>query len=115
MEDEDYFNGEGDYQFDCYRIMRQETNRDWTGYYPKTNVVWLHYLAMKLLTKLPKTKSAGRKEFTEFVERILKYATCDELMRNDAYFGDVLSIQVEPRRASSSTEDITEGVNRLQL
>ncbi|TPX35082.1 hypothetical protein SmJEL517_g02506 [Synchytrium microbalum] len=91
LDDEDYFNGEGDYQFDCYRIMREETGRDWEGYHPKTNVTWLHYLGLKLLTKLPKTKSAGRKEFTSFVDRILTYNTCGEMIK-DIFFADTVTV-----------------------
>ncbi|TPX45489.1 hypothetical protein SeMB42_g03979 [Synchytrium endobioticum] len=88
LDDEDYFNGEGDYQFDCYRIMRQETNRDWAGYYPRTNV-----------------------EFTDFVDRILKYRTCDEMMRKDAYLRDTLTIKVD----RSVDDTLAEAVNNARI
>jgi serine/threonine-protein kinase haspin len=43
----------GDYQFDIYRQMRgivtDENGADWEVYKPATNVLWLHYLASKLL------------------------------------------------------------------
>jgi len=43
----------GDYQFDIYRQMRaivsDENGADWSEYRPATNVLWLHYLADKLL------------------------------------------------------------------
>ncbi|KAH8094843.1 hypothetical protein BXZ70DRAFT_339376 [Cristinia sonorae] len=43
------FEGEGDYQFDVYRMMKV-CNRDlWEAYHPLTNVMWLHYLLTKLL------------------------------------------------------------------
>ncbi len=38
MCDESFYIGEGDYQFDIYRKMREIIRDDWTGYYPKTNV-----------------------------------------------------------------------------
>lgn len=38
LEDEGFFAGEGDYQFDIYRMMREETNEDWKGFHPKTNI-----------------------------------------------------------------------------
>ena len=78
LSDEAYFNGEGDYQFDIYRMMRDEIKEDWKSYQPKTNVMvswpyhyfigmsnsrnlqgfylnlillkqWLHYLTEKLI------------------------------------------------------------------
>ncbi|CAE6423293.1 unnamed protein product, partial [Rhizoctonia solani] len=50
------FEGEGDYQFDVYRMMQahclgaepEETAR-WEDFRPLTNVMWLHYLARQLL------------------------------------------------------------------
>jgi len=58
-DDPDIFNGVGeeagkggDYQFDCYRLMQEETGNEWKSHAPKTNVIWLHYLAKKLLGKL---------------------------------------------------------------
>ena len=63
FEDETLFEGkrnfsrdmidEGDYQFDIYRQMRtivsDENGANWSEYRPATNVLWLHYLANKLL------------------------------------------------------------------
>ncbi|CAG8606699.1 70_t:CDS:2 [Cetraspora pellucida] len=61
ISDEGYFTGQGDYQFDIYRMMREETKGDWRSFCPKTNVFWLHYLADKLLTskKLSKPRKAN--------------------------------------------------------
>ncbi|KAJ8339792.1 hypothetical protein SKAU_G00344250 [Synaphobranchus kaupii] len=47
--DEELFMGQGDYQFDIYRQMRQENNNSWSEFNPRTNVLWIHYLADKLL------------------------------------------------------------------
>ncbi|KAJ3544689.1 hypothetical protein NMY22_g2690 [Coprinellus aureogranulatus] len=47
--DEEIFTGEGDYQFDVYRMMRELIGGEWEDYHPMTNVMWLHYLASKLL------------------------------------------------------------------
>ncbi|KAG7820163.1 hypothetical protein KL919_001650 [Ogataea angusta] len=50
-----FFKGKGDYQFDVYRMMRQqlagqdEANIDWSVYSPSTNLLWLHYVVDKLL------------------------------------------------------------------
>ncbi|KAJ3368582.1 hypothetical protein GGF31_006264 [Allomyces arbusculus] len=43
-----------DEQFAVYRRMREVVERGgkgWNGYYPQTNVLWLQYLARKLVTK----------------------------------------------------------------
>ncbi|GJN91813.1 hypothetical protein Rhopal_004836-T1 [Rhodotorula paludigena] len=52
FEDEELFEGEGDYQFDVYRLMRalvQREGGEWEGEHRRTNVLWLHYLVLKLL------------------------------------------------------------------
>jgi len=43
------FEGEGDYQYDIYRMMRNYNEDEWGCYRPMTNLMWLHYLAVKLL------------------------------------------------------------------
>ncbi|KAJ3556717.1 hypothetical protein NM688_g1869 [Phlebia brevispora] len=47
--DDEVFEGEGDYQFDVYRMMKRHISNSWEAYHPLTNVMWLHYLAVKLL------------------------------------------------------------------
>ena len=78
LEDETIFAGEGDYQYECYRIMKKLVKDNWNSYCPITNVVvslsplhcfqfnnrgltntgtirgnvsiqWLHYLTHKLI------------------------------------------------------------------
>ncbi|THH13630.1 hypothetical protein EW146_g6606 [Bondarzewia mesenterica] len=64
--DEEIFEGEGrtlcEYQFDVYRYMRNNNGNDWETYHPLTNVMWLHYLTMKLRnSKRLRTPPAPRK------------------------------------------------------
>ncbi|KAH9482546.1 Serine/threonine-protein kinase haspin-like protein hrk1 [Psilocybe cubensis] len=47
--DDEVFLGEGDYQFDVYRMMKELTGGSWNKYHPVTNVLWLHYLLNKLI------------------------------------------------------------------
>ncbi|ORY72718.1 hypothetical protein BCR35DRAFT_160117 [Leucosporidium creatinivorum] len=55
FEDDCVFEGEGDHQFDVYRAMRRHVEENsemeggWEGFHPLTNVMWLHYLSLKLL------------------------------------------------------------------
>ncbi|KAJ3213198.1 Serine/threonine-protein kinase haspin [Dinochytrium kinnereticum] len=99
MSDESYYTGEGDYQklvlpssenniqF-SYRMMRNETKGDWPGFYPKTNVMWMHYLIDKLLTQkvLPyigASARAVRRSLTELKDRILGYGSAVELVERE--------------------------------
>ncbi|KAF5322887.1 hypothetical protein D9619_000622 [Psilocybe cf. subviscida] len=60
--DEEVFMGEGDYQFDIYRIMKNLTGAAWQSFHPVTNVLWLHYLLQKLIhSKGIKPPAAARK------------------------------------------------------
>ncbi|KAK7676876.1 hypothetical protein QCA50_020132 [Cerrena zonata] len=60
--DEEIFEGEGDVQFEVYRMMRMHNGDDWKSYKPLTNVMWLHYLTLKLLkSKKLRAPSVSRK------------------------------------------------------
>ncbi|KZT35541.1 hypothetical protein SISSUDRAFT_1064401 [Sistotremastrum suecicum HHB10207 ss-3] len=47
--DEAIFEGEGEYQYDIYRMMKVHLKSDWGSYNPLTNIMWMHYLCDKLL------------------------------------------------------------------
>ncbi|KAF9263705.1 hypothetical protein L218DRAFT_822201, partial [Marasmius fiardii PR-910] len=47
--DDEVFMGQGDYQFDVYRLMKEQHRNHWEAFNPLTNVMWLHYLLVKLL------------------------------------------------------------------
>ncbi|SPO21432.1 related to ALK1 - protein kinase [Ustilago trichophora] len=49
FDDETLFEGSGDPQFDVYREMRTLTKGDWQSFNPATNLLWLRYLAHKLI------------------------------------------------------------------
>ncbi|KAI0677342.1 hypothetical protein C8Q78DRAFT_1159668 [Trametes maxima] len=60
--DEEVFEGRGEYQFDVYRMMRIHNGNAWDDFRPLTNVMWLHYLARKLLqSKRLRAPAASRK------------------------------------------------------
>lgn len=54
------FKGTGSYQYDVYRIMKDENGGDWEAYNPHTNVLWLGFVLKKLLYKLPTTKQVHK-------------------------------------------------------
>ncbi len=49
FDDETLFEGSGDTQFDVYREMRLATLGQWHTHCPATNMLWLRYLAHKLV------------------------------------------------------------------
>ncbi|XP_069553603.1 uncharacterized protein haspin [Brachyistius frenatus] len=89
--DEELFMGQGDYQFDIYRLMRQENGNNWSDYHPHTNVLWLHYLCSKLLSmKYRGTGGRGtkdiREELTCFYDNVLQYSSATEALQNCPMF-----------------------------
>ncbi|XP_029285953.1 uncharacterized protein haspin [Cottoperca gobio] len=89
--DEELFMGQGDYQFDIYRLMRQENGNNWSNYHPHSNVLWLHYLCSKLLSM--KYRSSGgrgakgiREELTCFYDNVLQYSSATEALQNCSMF-----------------------------
>ncbi|XP_032387121.1 uncharacterized protein haspin [Etheostoma spectabile] len=90
-EDEELFMGQGDYQFEIYRQMRQENGNNWCNYHPHTNVLWLHYLCSKLLSM--KYRGSGgrgvkgmREELTRFHGNVLQYSSATEALQNCPMF-----------------------------
>ncbi|XP_041640124.1 uncharacterized protein haspin isoform X2 [Cheilinus undulatus] len=89
--DEELFMGQGDYQFDIYRLMRQENGNDWSTYHPHTNVLWLHYLCSKLLSMKYRVSGGRgakvvREELNRFYDNILQYSSATEALQNCPMF-----------------------------
>ncbi|KAK8779544.1 hypothetical protein V5799_019115 [Amblyomma americanum] len=56
--DDELFRGSGSYQYDIYLTMQEHNGNNWETYEPVTNVMWLHYLLVKMITKCaPRSKS----------------------------------------------------------
>ncbi|XP_069460811.1 serine/threonine-protein kinase haspin isoform X2 [Ambystoma mexicanum] len=91
--DEELFQGEGDYQFDMYRLMKEENGNTWSGYHPHSNVLWLHYVADKLIKEMqykrkpttPALKST-RKKLLDFYKEVLKYRSAREVLHHSSLF-----------------------------
>nr|XP_020514192.1 serine/threonine-protein kinase haspin [Labrus bergylta] len=89
--DEELFMGQGDYQFDIYRLMRQDNGNNWSTYHPHTNVLWLHYLCSKLLSM--KYRGSGgrgakdtREELNRFHDNVLQYGSATEALQTCSMF-----------------------------
>ncbi|PCH40873.1 hypothetical protein WOLCODRAFT_137049 [Wolfiporia cocos MD-104 SS10] len=79
--DEEIFEGEGDYQFDVYRMMRSHNGDSWEEYRPLTNVMWLHYLSLKLLhSKRLRPPPAARGKSTAARDPLFAERECYECL-----------------------------------
>nr|XP_006816738.1 PREDICTED: serine/threonine-protein kinase haspin-like [Saccoglossus kowalevskii] len=86
-EDETLFQGQGDYQFEVYRLMKQYNKNDWEKSCLMTNVLWLHYLVDKLVNRdrrkfTRKQDKMIHKEFLSFYNEALKYHSAEEIFLN---------------------------------
>ncbi|XP_077380736.1 uncharacterized protein haspin isoform X2 [Festucalex cinctus] len=86
--DEELFLGQGDYQFDIYRLMREENGNKWSDYHPHSNVLWLHYLCSKLLSMTYRGKGSkyARKELSRFHDDILRHKSASEALQSCPMF-----------------------------
>ncbi|XP_030207066.1 flocculation protein FLO11 [Gadus morhua] len=89
--EEELFTGQGDYQFDIYRLMRQANGNNWNAYRPHSNVMWLHYLSGKLQSM--KYRGNGgrgniqmRKMLTHFHDNVLQYTSATDALRSCPLF-----------------------------
>eukprot|EP00736_Rhodelphis_marinus_P003310 Rmarinus@m.765 len=92
--DESFFAGQGDYQFDIYRMMQQQCGGRWHRSCPKTNIFWLHYLINKLSTAKellqllythPDSQQI-RRELTALKRRVPLYESATDLVTKDELF-----------------------------
>ncbi|XP_058019987.1 serine/threonine-protein kinase haspin [Ahaetulla prasina] len=91
--DEEVFQGRGDYQFDIYRQMREENANNWADYFPHSNILWLHYLADKLLKEVSYKKKATssslkqvQKQLRLFSAKVLNFKSATELLNLGTFF-----------------------------
>ncbi|KAL3864421.1 hypothetical protein ACJMK2_006105 [Sinanodonta woodiana] len=83
--DETLFEGKGDYQFEVYRLMKQENGNNWELFNPHTNVLWIHYLADKMVyaKRYAQNRREDReviREFRQFVKEVTEYQSALELV-----------------------------------
>ncbi|XP_027662123.2 serine/threonine-protein kinase haspin [Falco cherrug] len=91
--DEALFQGTGDYQFDIYRQMKAENSGCWTDYHPHSNVLWLHYLSVKLLNDMRYKKKEStpamrkiKQQLVKFHKEVLTFASASEVLQNSSLF-----------------------------
>ncbi|KAG3270160.1 serine/threonine-protein kinase haspin [Ictidomys tridecemlineatus] len=91
--DEELFTGEGDYQYEIYRLMRKENNNCWGEYHPYNNVLWLHYLTDKILNEMTfKTKcnttamKQMKRKIQHFHRTVLNFTSATDLLCQHSLF-----------------------------
>ncbi|XP_036054114.1 serine/threonine-protein kinase haspin [Onychomys torridus] len=91
--EEELFTGEGDYQFEIYRLMRKENRNCWGEYHPYNNVLWLHYLTDKILNRMSfKTKCHTtamkqiKKDLQHFYRTVLSFSSATDLLCQHSLF-----------------------------
>ncbi|XP_048418376.1 uncharacterized protein haspin isoform X2 [Stegostoma tigrinum] len=89
--EESFFCGQGDYQFEIYRKMKEENLNNWAEYNPHTNVLWLHYLADKMLSIQYKKRNTKvhrilKETFKEFTQECLEYQCAVDVLTSAQLF-----------------------------
>nr|XP_058961650.1 uncharacterized protein LOC131788578 [Pocillopora verrucosa] len=81
-EDESLFTGRGDYQFDVYRLMKKANKNDWEPFEPHSNVLWLHYLADKMLKKkkYPRKDKETETQLKMFLRQARKCSSATDIV-----------------------------------
>ncbi|KAG9017965.1 hypothetical protein FRB90_012851 [Tulasnella sp. 427] len=109
--DSEIFDGKGDYQFDIYRMMKKHIGDDWAEFRPLTNVMWLHYLAVKLLKhkdlRRPaavRGSSARTKPTPARLEREEERVYYETLVEIEAYLGKAIRSPVKQTKKTPTPE-----------
>ncbi|XP_043830633.1 serine/threonine-protein kinase haspin [Dromiciops gliroides] len=92
-QEQELFRGWGDYQFEVYRLMKKRSRGDWAHFQPYSNVLWLHYLADKVLREMAFKKKATtapmrqvRRQIRAFYESALGFNSATELLQSHSLF-----------------------------
>ncbi|XP_020820339.1 serine/threonine-protein kinase haspin [Phascolarctos cinereus] len=92
-QERELFQGQGDYQFEIYRLMKKRARNRWAHYHPYSNVLWLHYLADKVLKEMVFKKKVStapmrhvRQQIQAFYESVLGFDSATELLQSHSLF-----------------------------
>jgi serine/threonine-protein kinase haspin len=69
-------------QYQVYRDMRDVVDDCWNQFHPKTNLLWISFMATELLNKSEKnTKKEQYTRLREFVSNLTTYKDCKEALK----------------------------------
>ncbi|GMM56492.1 protein kinase [Maudiozyma humilis] len=83
-----FYQNKKEFSFDIYQSMRQYFNGEssWTNFEPRTNLLWLHYLAIMLLKKNTNGKFMGPgRDQLHKIATLLEYNTVPSSRRNSIF------------------------------
>ncbi|WFD02622.1 non-specific serine/threonine protein kinase [Malassezia obtusa] len=72
------FEGQGDTQYDVYRTMRSLVAGDWLAFHPSTNVLWLRFVAQRLLATEEPPEGTDTNEEAAYSSLLLAEQIADE-------------------------------------
>ena len=78
--DHEIFEGDGDPQFDVYRMMQKSVKKEWKPFQPKTNVYWIAFLAGWLGRNVPKN-SKTQKKLLNFSRTLKVYKNSTDIVK----------------------------------
>ncbi|XP_076317113.1 uncharacterized protein LOC143229129 [Tachypleus tridentatus] len=84
--DQTLFTGEGDYQFEIYRLMKKHNKNEWESFHPFTNILWLHYLTEKLVnSKKYESRSKNHRvaigQLRSLMSMLLKFQSASDFIQ----------------------------------
>ncbi|WAR21319.1 HASP-like protein, partial [Mya arenaria] len=91
------FEGKGDYQFDIYRLMKEGNGNQWKKFEARSNVLWLHYLADKLIYATRYPSQSGRqdrdviRQFRQFTASMLNYNSSVEMVVDALFLNSLVA------------------------
>ena len=83
----------GDVQADTYRRMKKVTGGLWSGHFPQTNCLWLHYLADVLLyQKKVGMSSRERKLIKSFRKRVTHFNCAADAVWDELFSSSIIPV-----------------------
>lgn len=83
------FQGDGckSSQYEVYRSMKKAAGGNWRAFNPKTNILWVEFIARRLLGSCSLgADSVERSKIKGLHKRILRYESVSQMASQDAYF-----------------------------
>lgn len=98
--DASLFEGQGDTQYDVYRIMRTLVAGDWTTYHPCTNLLWLRFVAQRLLAADEPPEQAGTSEDAAYTSLLLAEQLAEDAVEHLRRAAPQRSVSTRSKRRS---------------
>ena len=91
-----FYQGSKDYQYEIYDLMREllPSPSSWRSFEPRTNLLWLHYLVVKLLEKGNKRQSGDKSKYKLLkLSQLLEPSSTESEISGIFSCGDLLKLR----------------------